>query len=84
VPQLSPPTVQVHASFLAAMAEFPAERRGDHDDHTMIGSELPEYAQSWSTPAGFGKYVRWLCAQALHDSPRPEGGPHTGADHRRP
>ena len=32
MPQLCPPTTQVHLSFLAAMAEFQAEGRGDGED----------------------------------------------------
>jgi predicted acetyltransferase len=71
VPILSPPIVEVHASFLAAMAEFRAERRGDPTDRTMIGHDLREYGPSWSTPDGFHAYVRWVRGQALEESPRP-------------
>lgn len=71
--ELSPPTVRVRRSFLAAMAEFRGEGRGDAADETMIGSEIREFGHSWSSPEGFTSYVRWLRAQALEDSPRPEG-----------
>ncbi|MDT5031460.1 MAG: hypothetical protein QOC94_1631 [Actinoplanes sp.] len=73
VPQLSLPPERVHRSFLAAMAEFRDEGRGDPADHTMIGGELREFGHRWATPEGFAEYVGWLRAQALEDSPRPEG-----------
>jgi predicted acetyltransferase len=63
----------VHRSFLVAMTEFRAEGRGDLADHTMIGAELREFGHRWVTSEGFAAYVGWLRAQALEDSPRPEG-----------
>lgn len=39
----------------------------------MVGSEIREYRSRWSTPDGFETYVQWLRAQALADSPQPEG-----------
>ena len=38
MPNLQLPTPEVRESFLAAMAEFAAEKRGAPDDHTMIGT----------------------------------------------
>ena len=73
VPQLSLPVGRVHRSFLAAMAEFRAEGRGDLADRSMIGGELREFGHRWATPEGFAAYVGWLRSQALEDSPRPEG-----------
>jgi predicted acetyltransferase len=73
MPQLSPPVERVRRSFLAAMAEFRAEGRGDPADHSMIGGELREFGHRWTTPEGFTAYVGWLRAQASEDSPRPEG-----------
>ncbi|KUL25790.1 GNAT family N-acetyltransferase [Actinoplanes awajinensis] len=73
MPQLSLPTEQVHRSFLAAMAEFRAEGRGDSADLTMIGSELREFGHRWAARESFSGYVGWLRAQSLEDSPRPEG-----------
>jgi predicted acetyltransferase len=70
---LETPTVRVHRSFIAAMAEFRTEGRGDTADQSMIGSEIREYAPDWSVPAVFAVYVRWLRAQALEDSSRPAG-----------
>ena len=71
--QLILPTPAVHASFLAAMAEFEAEGRGGPNDDTMLGTQMRENAARWGTPAGFEAFVRWLREQALEDSPRPEG-----------
>jgi predicted acetyltransferase len=74
VEELSQPTARVRESFLAAMAEFRGEGRGDLADVTMVGSEIRQFGDSWSSmPDGFSTYVRWLRAQALEDSPRPEG-----------
>jgi predicted acetyltransferase len=73
MPELSRPTARVRLSFLAGMAEFQAEGRGGAHDGTMVGSEIRGHSESWSTPEGFAEYVRWLCAQALESSPRPEG-----------
>jgi hypothetical protein len=43
MPELVRPTVEVHRSFLAAMAEFRGEGRGGVDDNSMIGSENREF-----------------------------------------
>lgn len=73
MPQLEPPTTRVHASFLAAMAEFAAEGRGTPADQTMIGAEMRRYGASWDRPEEFARYVADLRAQSLEDSPRPAG-----------
>jgi predicted acetyltransferase len=74
MPELSPPTSRLRESFVAAMAEFRAEGRGDPADHTAIGSDIREFWTSWTTaPDDFGSYVDQLRAQALEDSPRPAG-----------
>lgn len=73
MPRLVRPTMQVSASFIAAMAEFRAEGRGGARDHSMIGNEIREYGARWSTPDGFRAFVRWLRAQALAETPRPDG-----------
>ena len=73
MPELSPPTLSVRVSFLAAMAEFGSEGRGGADDDTMLGSEVRGYGASWAACEGFEEYVRWLRAQALESSPRPDG-----------
>ncbi|MEU8238550.1 GNAT family N-acetyltransferase [Actinoplanes missouriensis] len=73
MPQLSRPTGRVHRSFLAAMAEFRDEGRGEPADRTVIGDELRDFGERWATVEGFAEYVRWLRAQSLEESPRPAG-----------
>jgi predicted acetyltransferase len=73
MPDLSPPTVRVHGSFVAAMAEFREEGRGDAADTSMIGGEIREFGHRWALPDGFAAYVDWLRSQVLKDAPRPEG-----------
>ena len=70
MPELVPPTTAVHASFLAAMAEFAAEGRGSGDG-SMIGHDLGEFGPTWSSPEGFAGYVAHLLDQACEDAPRP-------------
>ena len=71
MPELARPTITVHRSFLAAMAEFQAEGRGGPADHTMIGGEIRGHAPGWEIPANFERYVRELRAEALEETPRP-------------
>jgi predicted acetyltransferase/uncharacterized protein (DUF952 family) len=71
VPELLLPTVDVHASFLAAMAEFQTEGRGGADDETMIGAEIRAHSDRWAKPDVFAEYVAALRAQALEETPRP-------------
>jgi predicted acetyltransferase len=71
MPTLVTPDVAVHASFLAAMAEFVAEGRGTPSDHTMVGAEIREFGARWSNPRDFTEYVHWLRDQAFEESPRP-------------
>ncbi len=73
MPRLVPPTTTVHASFLAAMAEFAAEGRGGADDETMIGGEMRASGGTWADPAAFARYVAGLRDQAREDAPRPAG-----------
>jgi predicted acetyltransferase len=73
MPDLVPPTVDVHESFLAAMREYVAEGRGRPDDFSNIGSDLRAYASTWSSPAGFARFVDFLRAQRLEETPRPPG-----------
>jgi predicted acetyltransferase len=73
MPELSAPVERVHDSFLAAMAEFQAEGRGDPADATMIGHEIRGFGSRWARPAAFAEYVGALRAQALEDTPRPAG-----------
>jgi predicted acetyltransferase len=65
------PDTRVQKSFLAAMAEFQAEGRGDADDHTMVGGEIRGHRATWDTAEGFARYVEELRAEALEETPRP-------------
>ncbi|MFI5912202.1 GNAT family N-acetyltransferase [Dactylosporangium sp. NPDC051541] len=73
MPELSPPVERVRASFLAAMEEFRQEGRGAADDSSMIGHDLREFGATWSSPDGFAHYVAVTRAQALEETPRPDG-----------
>lgn len=73
MPELSAPVERVHESFLAAMAEFRAEGRGDPDDLTMIGRDIREFGSGWADPAAFAAYVAAVRAQSLEETPRPTG-----------
>ncbi len=68
------PDPRVHSSFLTAMKEFQAEGRGGpSDEHSMLGREIRLWAGRWDDPAEFAAYTAWLRADALEDSPRPDG-----------
>lgn len=73
MPDLLLPTTSVHQSFLAAMAEFQEEGRGNAQDSSMISREIRTFGREWSTPNGFANYVTVLRAQADEDTERPEG-----------
>lgn len=73
MPELATPTTRVHASFLAAMAEFRVEGRGGAGDDSLTGRTIRAYGGRWQQPAVFSQYVRWLCDQEREDAPRPEG-----------
>jgi predicted acetyltransferase len=73
VAQLIAPASRVHASFLAAMAEFRAEGRGRPGDPTLIGREMRRFGDQWADPAGFAAYITWLRANAGEQSPRAGG-----------
>ena len=66
--ELVAPTVRVHRSFVAAMAEFVAE--GRLDDGTMVGYELGRFSDSWEKAEGFAEYVQWVLDQSAEDSAR--------------
>ena len=73
MPELVPPTTRVHASFLAAMAEFGTEGRGGPGDGSMTGRAIYLYGGRWTEPAVFRRYVGWLRDQAREDAPRADG-----------
>ena len=63
MPSLRLPSVEVHASFVEAMAEFLAEGRGSADDDTMVGAELRD--GRWRTADGFADFVTGLYEDAV-------------------
>jgi predicted acetyltransferase len=73
LPTLTAPTVKVHTSFLAGMAEFQVEGRGRPDDDSVLGQQLRRHGGRWHTPDGFAEYVTALLADALPGTPRPAG-----------
>ena len=73
MPSLVAPTVDVHASFLQAMDEFQAEGRGSADDNTMVGEEIRQNRKTWHDADAFAAYTAGLRADALEDTPRPNG-----------
>lgn len=73
MPQLVVPTVQVHASFVAAAEEFKAEGRGGPEDRSMIGRDIRVHGDRWRAPQFFARYVAEVRADALEGTPRPEG-----------
>jgi predicted acetyltransferase len=70
MPELSRPTVAVHDSFLAAMAEFIGEGRGPRDG-SMIGYDIATYGPTWGSTEGFEAYVRHLHDEVYEETPRP-------------
>lgn len=72
-PSLSTPSVCVHASFLTGMAEFRAEGRGGLDDDSVLGQQIRRHSNSWASRDGFADYIAALLAEALPDTPRPQG-----------
>ena len=73
VPQLISPTADVYASFLVAMGETRAEGGGGPDDDSQSGRWILGWGDRWADPAAFASFVEQLRADALEDSPRPQG-----------
>ena len=71
MPQLCPPTTQVHLSFLAAMAEFQAEGRGGGADNSMIGRDIRDGGGELVRPRGVQRIRGPVVDQAREDAPRP-------------
>lgn len=73
VPKLVSPTIAVHESFLAAVAEFAAEGRGTPEDNSMLGRDMLRYGAHWKDPEVFARYIEDLKADAREETPRPAG-----------
>jgi predicted acetyltransferase len=71
MPELSAPTDKVQESFLAAMAEFAAEGRGQPDDGSMVGHEIRDWTGHWHSVTGFALYLAALQVEADENAPRP-------------
>ena len=71
MPDLVPPTTRVHASFLEAVDELVAEGRAEPD--SILRRWIDLYGAGWHTEDGFATFVDYLRADALPESPRPEG-----------
>lgn len=72
MPQLVAPSAAVHASYLSGLEEFRAEGRLGPDDDTALaaqGTTVP----GLHDPVGFVRYVQTLRAEALEETPRPDG-----------
>ena len=55
------------------MDEFRAEGRGEDWDDSMIGHDLRDFGDSWSSPDGFEAYVVHLLALSSQEALRPDG-----------
>lgn len=55
------------------MKEFQAEGRGGAGTSSMLDREIQLNAGRWHDPGEFASYIRWLRADVLEDSPRPQG-----------
>ncbi|WP_242901231.1 GNAT family N-acetyltransferase [Actinomadura terrae] len=73
MPELVPPTMSVHRSYLAAMEEFRAEGRGAPADLSRLGRDIRTYAARLAAPDVFAEFVGELRALALEETPRPNG-----------
>jgi predicted acetyltransferase len=73
MPNLSSPTPNVRASFLAAMDELRHEQGGVLDVSTTSGRETREWRGRWETAEGFAAYIAALGGQPEGDPSRPAG-----------
>ena len=55
------------------MEEFRAEGRGSEHDRSAIGDFLRTRADEWSSDEAFSLFAASVRAEALEDTPRPEG-----------
>jgi predicted acetyltransferase len=67
MPKLIPPSMGVHASFVAAMEELRATGQGGPGDDSTAGRELREYGSRWHEPEAFARYLRVLRDEETED-----------------
>lgn len=73
MPELTPPLASLRRSFSDAMAEFRAEGRGTEEDRSVIGGYLRARSAAWADDEAFRAFSASVRAEALEESPRPEG-----------
>ena len=73
MPELVPPTTDLHASFLEALDEFRTEGRLGPGDSTGLGQDARDGIPGLDDPVGFAQYVARVRARALPETPRPVG-----------
>ncbi|MGN0064659.1 MAG: GNAT family N-acetyltransferase [Nocardioides sp.] len=71
MPLLVPPAAAVRHSFLAAVDELVAEGRAG--EGSILGRWIDGYAEVWRSPDGFDAFLSYLAADALEETPRPDG-----------
>jgi predicted acetyltransferase len=67
MPELVVPTMQVHASFVAAMEELRAQGHGGPADQSTPGRELRAYGSRWHRAEEFSHYLRLLREQETEE-----------------
>ena len=73
MPTLIAPREDMRRSFAEAMDEFRAEGRGSEDDQSTFGVYLRTRAAEWSSDEAFSLFAASIRADALEQTPRPEG-----------
>jgi len=73
MPELVAPNVRFRRSFAAAIDEFRAEGRGSKWDRTVLGDYARTPDSTWATDEAFGAFTAAIRAEALPETPRPDG-----------
>lgn len=73
MPELSQPTIAVHASFLAAMEELRLEGAGRPGDVSTAGREMHEYGSCWHQPEEFLRFIHDLLDEQTEQYARNTG-----------
>jgi predicted acetyltransferase len=76
--ELKSPDARYRKSYLAAMADFTAEGRGNEDDRdSALGRQIAEFGPTWQTETGFAGFVEALRAAGDPAVPPPPGWVHS-------
>jgi predicted acetyltransferase len=73
MPTLIAPREDMRGSYAEAMDEFRAEGRGSEEDRSTFGVYLRTNAAEWSSDEAFSVFAASIRADALEQSPRPDG-----------